>query len=390
MWLVHRSNPLADQLIDVERVVRLLPRVFRSSLRLALLPLALLLTTAALLPASVPTAEAAGECAAFVADVNWPDNSHVTTNQGIEKVWRLRNCGPAWSGVKAVRVGGSFGPSELGVPNVGAGQTFDLRTTIQAPGGTGTARATYQLQRGNVRFGQTFWVQLVVEAPKPSSPAPKPPTPAPGPTPAPTVSKPSVDQGRIDMIKRLYRELLGREADQGGLDAYYKGGLNESQIRQSIMGSEEYRRRQQSTQPTSGRQTGNGNVFRQAGYGDQCTAYALDRMHDATGLWMKVTGNAGQWADQARTAGWTVGTAPSARAVMVMPNASGYRYTVRDDGKSASYTTAVNVVGHVAWVEQINGDWALVSDQNWRRPGEVGKRWVYVKGAPLQFIYADR
>src|SRR5262245_58678698 len=68
MWLVRRPEGLADQLIDVERGMGLLPRVVRLSPRLALLPLAALLTTAALLPASAPTAEAASDCAAFVTD----------------------------------------------------------------------------------------------------------------------------------------------------------------------------------------------------------------------------------------------------------------------------------------------------------------------------------
>jgi surface antigen len=137
------------------------------------------------------------------------------------------------------------------------------------------------------------------------------------------------------------------------------------------------------------RQTWGSNVFRDQGFGDQCTAYALDRMHEATGLWMKVQGNAGRWADEARAANWSVDVAPAARSVLVMQYAGGYQYTVRDlNGRT--YTTAISALGHVAWIERVDGDWVLVSDQNWARPGEIGQRWINVRGAPVAFIYADR
>jgi surface antigen len=128
------------------------------------------------------------------------------------------------------------------------------------------------------------------------------------------------------------------------------------------------------------------NLIRQAGYGDQCTAYALDRMHEATGVWMAVTGNAYEWASEARRAGWRVGHRPAEKSVLVMPPAPGYKYVIQEPG-GTEYETPMHPLGHVAWVEAVEGDWVLIKDQNWRR-GQIGERWVNVKGSPMQFIYS--
>ncbi|SRR6266508_983846 len=135
------------------------------------------------------------------------------------------------------------------------------------------------------------------------------------------------------------------------------------------------------------RQTWSTNVFSEAGFADQCTAYALDRMHEATGLWMKVSGHAYGWPREARAAGWAVGAAPSINSVMVMSPAPGYKYDIRQLN-GLRYKTAMHPLGHVAWVEKIDGDWALIRDQNWRR-GAIDSRWVMIKGAPIQYIYAS-
>lgn len=188
-----------------------------------------------------PPVAAAGNCARFVADVTVPDGMTVSPGQKVQKVWRLQNCGSTtWNGVQATRVGGGYGPGSFGAPAVRPGQTGDLSVQIQAPSGSGTQRATYQLQSGGARFGQTFWIELRVQAP---APAPKP-APAPAPQPAPTPARPpSVDQNRLNMIRALYREILGRDADQGGLDAYYKSGLSQAQMRESMLSSGECRDR---------------------------------------------------------------------------------------------------------------------------------------------------
>jgi surface antigen len=134
------------------------------------------------------------------------------------------------------------------------------------------------------------------------------------------------------------------------------------------------------------RETWSSNIIKAAGYGDQCTSYALDRMHDYMGAWLAVRGNAYEWADEARASGWTVGTIPVANSIMVMSPGPGYKFGIRElDGME--YETPMHPLGHVAWVEKLDGDWALIDDQNWTR-GRIGSRWVHVKDAPLQFIYA--
>ena len=133
------------------------------------------------------------------------------------------------------------------------------------------------------------------------------------------------------------------------------------------------------------------NGPRAEGLGTQCTAYAVDRMYEATGLWLRSQGHAGQWGETAREAGWTVGSEPAPRSIAVMPYAAGYKYTLFGGGK-ISRAAVHPLYGHVGWVERLDatGNWALLSDQNWNGDGARGARWVWLKGAPLRFIYSDR
>jgi hypothetical protein len=143
----------------------------------------------------------------------------------------------------------------------------------------------------------------------------------------------------------------------------------------------------QATVP-GGRQTWSHNVFRTAGLGNQCTAYALDKMYEATGKWMKVRSSAQSWANEAKSAGWTVGSIPAIKSVLVMPAPWATRYTVRrSDG--LVYITMLPPPGHVAWVEKVEGDWVFVSDQNWKRD-QVDSRWIKWAGSTVSFIYSDR
>jgi surface antigen len=136
------------------------------------------------------------------------------------------------------------------------------------------------------------------------------------------------------------------------------------------------------------RQTWGQNVFRAAGYGGHCTAYALDRMFEATGLWMKVRGSAYKWTAEARAAGWTVGKRPEVNSVLVMQSPPGYKYEIkRNDG--VVYQTAIPSLGHVAWVEDYTNGRVYVRDKNWKR-GQIDTRWIKVAGAPVDFIYAFR
>lgn len=76
---------------------------------------------------------------------------------------------------------------------------------------------------------------------------------------------------------------------------------------------------------TGGRQSRQDNAFK-ANYSDQCTYFAEERMHDATNLWMPVTGHAGQWVDQLQGTGWAIGQVPEEKSVIVMQYGNGYTY----------------------------------------------------------------
>lgn len=134
----------------------------------------------------------------------------------------------------------------------------------------------------------------------------------------------------------------------------------------------------------SSRQTHTYNVFRPT-YGSQCTAYALDRMYDATRKWMKVAGHAKNWGAEASNSGWQVGAgATSTGAVLVMQPGT---YWVYENGQTKQWTANASF-GHVAWADSISSGWVHVREQNAYSDGRIGDRWYWVVGAPVQFIYA--
>ena len=110
-----------------------------------------------------------------------------------------------------------------------------------------------------------------------------------------------------------------------------------------------------------------------ARYSNQCTYYAEQRMANHTGRYMPVYGNAYQWAAQARSGGWTVGSSPAVNSVVVFP--------------AGSFGSSV---GHVAWVVAISGNRIRIQDYNWNWVGaRVTDHWVTVPGG-TQYIYSDR
>jgi len=97
-------------------------------------------------------------------------------------------------------------------------------------------------------------------------------------------------------------------------------------------------------------------------------------------------GNAYGGGDEESRAGWHVGDKPAAKSLIVMPPAPGYKYNIFEPGGLA-YETPMHPMGHVAWVEEVDGDWVFVKDQNWH-PGQIGERWIQVKESPMLFIYS--
>lgn len=121
------------------------------------------------LPLRTLTARAAvAYCSSFVTDLSVNDGTKMTPGQSFNKGWRLKNCGTArWSGVRAVRTQGNFGPAQISVPSTNGGATADIWSGFTAPTGSGTYQATYQLGGPSGAFGTHFWVSIVVNAPTP-------------------------------------------------------------------------------------------------------------------------------------------------------------------------------------------------------------------------------
>jgi len=84
-----------------------------------------------------------------------------------------------------------------------------------------------------------------------------------------------------------------------------------------------------------------------------------------------VNENADQWAAQACSNGWTVGTTPAANSVAVFQPG----------------VDSASSVGHVAWVIAVNGSTLTVEAYNWNHPGPP----AFIHELPIvsgiQFIY---
>lgn len=78
-----------------------------------------------------------------------------------------------------------------------------------------------------------------------------------------------------------------------------------------------------------------------------CTWGAQEQIHFHTGFYVKaLTGNAEVWAVQAQAAGWTVVDEPEPHSIAVYGSA------------------LVGGVGHVAWVETVNGGDLTITEMN--------------------------
>jgi surface antigen len=82
-------------------------------------------------------------------------------------------------------------------------------------------------------------------------------------------------------------------------------------------------------------------------YDGYCTWGAQEQIHAHTGYYVTaLTGNAEDWANQARSAGWTV-------------------TNEAEPGSVAVYSSAlVGGVGHVAWVEAVDGGVMTITEMN--------------------------
>lgn len=83
---------------------------------------------------------------------------------------------------------------------------------------------------------------------QPTSSTPQPtPQPVQSEQPTATQTTETTQQVDTDQLNNLYQELLGRDAQQAGIDYWLNSGLTSDQIRQSIQQSPEFQARQQQT-----------------------------------------------------------------------------------------------------------------------------------------------
>jgi surface antigen len=106
-----------------------------------------------------------------------------------------------------------------------------------------------------------------------------------------------------------------------------------------------------------------------------CTYWANLRYHELTGNWVTWLGNAYQWADGARLAGWHVSTSPHVPSIIVlMPGVQG----------ASGY-------GHVAVVESASGSSVYTSNMNWYADGggwDIESHYTFTAGSGVYFIWA--
>jgi surface antigen len=82
-------------------------------------------------------------------------------------------------------------------------------------------------------------------------------------------------------------------------------------------------------------------------YEGYCTWGAQEQIHDHTGYYIKaLTGNAEDWATQAEAGGWTVVGEAQRRSIAVFSS------------------SLVGGVGHVAWVDAVNGKNLTITEMN--------------------------
>jgi surface antigen len=105
-----------------------------------------------------------------------------------------------------------------------------------------------------------------------------------------------------------------------------------------------------------------------------CTYWANLRYHQLTGAWVTWRGNAYQWADGARAAGWHVSQTPHVPSIIVlMPGVQG----------ASGY-------GHVAVVESASGNTVHTSNMNWYANGggwDKVSYYDFIAGSGIYFIW---
>ena len=117
-----------------------------------------------------PVATVCAFDAGYVADVTIPDDTPFLPNTAFVKTWRIQNTGSCgWeTGTKLVYVSGDplGGPPAVDLPPAAVGASVDVTIDFTSPGTPGTYRSNWKAQRPDgTKFGQQFYVQIVVPEP---------------------------------------------------------------------------------------------------------------------------------------------------------------------------------------------------------------------------------
>ncbi len=168
--------------------------------------------------ATSPPVHGTGGCsfdAKFVADVTIPDNTLIQPGTPFRKTWRLRNNGTCdWpAGTKLVFVSGEAMGAQASVlaPAAPANSEADVSVDFVAPTAPGTYKSTWQLETPDgIRFGQLFYVQIVVPQPEATA----------APTAQPTATSAPVETPTATPCQSVAPEFaaLYTQAESAGLD----------------------------------------------------------------------------------------------------------------------------------------------------------------------------
>lgn len=106
------------------------------------------------------SASATTVCVAGVYDITYAGVSNVSPGAHISKAWRISLCGGGWIYAEAVKDGGDFGPSRLGIPRISGRGSVDMWTPFYAPAALGRHSAAYRIEVDGVRVGPVFSLEI--------------------------------------------------------------------------------------------------------------------------------------------------------------------------------------------------------------------------------------
>ena len=179
--------------------------------------------------------------AGYVIDVTIPDDTPFLPNTAFVKTWRIQNTGSCdWEvGTKLVYSSGDQmgAPAAVDMPPTAVGVNVDVAVNFTSPGAPGTYRSNWQAQRPDgTRFGQQFYVQIVVPQPT-ATPTNTPlPTETPLPTFKPVGAWPLVQYGAEGPEVYVIQYLLRAEGYSLNADGIF-GPQTQSAVK-SFQGAE--------------------------------------------------------------------------------------------------------------------------------------------------------